>query len=112
MSEDNTANAQLVVIAIDAAIVLSAAFFGCWGYAIHEYGWFLGTAFGWIPSGIITALIVGVLWAAYIYIPANMPSLEFLTALVSITCGLASLTVVLGAIYWVTVFVIALFKNV
>jgi hypothetical protein len=31
-------------------------FFGCWIYAIATYGWFLGLAFGWVPSGIIALI--------------------------------------------------------
>lgn len=28
-----------------------------WGYAIYQYGWFLGLAFGWVPAGIIAAIV-------------------------------------------------------
>lgn|GEM_PF-2425804 len=27
--------------------------FGCWGYSIFHFGWFLGLALGWIPSAIV-----------------------------------------------------------
>ncbi len=41
------------VISIARVIFPLATFLGGWGYAIHEYGWFLGLAFGWIPSAIL-----------------------------------------------------------
>ena len=46
---------------IGAWITGGLTFVGCWIYAIAEWGWFLGIAFGWIPSAII-GVIVGVLW--------------------------------------------------
>lgn len=41
------------VIAIARVILPVVAFFGGWGYAINEYGWFLGLSLGWIPSAIL-----------------------------------------------------------
>lgn len=42
-------------------IVGVAAFFGCWGYAVATYGWFLGIGLGWLPS-LFIAVIAGVAW--------------------------------------------------
>ena len=39
-----------------SALVAIIVFFGCWVYAVAEAGWFLGLAFGWIPSVIIAAI--------------------------------------------------------
>ena len=47
--------------AIGYSITAFIIFIACWIYAIAAYGWFLGIAFGWIPSLIIAA-IVGALW--------------------------------------------------
>ena len=33
-------------------LVTFGVFFGCWYYAVTEYGWFLGGALGWIPSAM------------------------------------------------------------
>jgi hypothetical protein len=41
-------------------------FFGCWIYCIAAYGFFLGVGLGWLPSGIIAAIVgfaVMLLWA-------------------------------------------------
>ena len=46
-------------------IVGVLTFFGCWAYAVATYGWFLGLAFGWIPSAIIAAIagfLAGIFW--------------------------------------------------
>ena len=55
--EDNT---YLKIGVASGFIVGGLTFFGCWLYAIQSWGWFLGIAFGWLPSAII-AVIVGVL---------------------------------------------------
>lgn len=41
-----------------AGTVGVVAFFGCWIYAIATYGWFLGLAFGWIPSLMIATIAI------------------------------------------------------
>lgn len=43
------------------ALVGIPTFFGCWAYAVYEYGWFLGLGLGWLPS-IFIALAAGFLW--------------------------------------------------
>lgn len=50
---------------ITGLLVGIPTFFGCWIYAVVEYGWFLGLAFGWIPSLIIAYIagfVAGALW--------------------------------------------------
>lgn len=39
-------------------VVGLGTFLGCWGYAISSWGWFLGLAFGWVPSVIIAIIAV------------------------------------------------------
>jgi hypothetical protein len=39
-----------------AGLVAIVTFFSCWAYAIATWGWFLGLAFGWIPSLIIAGI--------------------------------------------------------
>jgi len=60
MAEDNSYAVGAGIVGVLVGIV---TFFGCWIYAIDTYGWFLGLAFGWIPSAII-AFIVGALAGA------------------------------------------------
>jgi hypothetical protein len=38
-------------------IVTVLTFFGCWGYAIALWGWFIGIGLGWIPA-LVFAVIV------------------------------------------------------
>lgn len=42
------------VLGIIAAIV---AFLGSWIYCVSEYGYLLGFGLGWLPSGILAAII-------------------------------------------------------
>jgi len=46
-----------ILLLIFRILLLAGIFFACWTYAVINYGWFIGIAFGWIPSGIITLLI-------------------------------------------------------
>jgi hypothetical protein len=55
-------------------IVTAVTFFGCWAYAIAEYGWFLGLALGWIPSLIIAGITL-------VIVQAISPALVILMAL-------------------------------
>ena len=45
-----------ILLLIFRFLLLAGIFFACWTYAVINYGWFIGIAFGWIPSGIITLL--------------------------------------------------------
>ncbi|OQB72579.1 MAG: hypothetical protein BWX92_03588 [Deltaproteobacteria bacterium ADurb.Bin135] len=45
-----------ILLLIFRYLLLAGIFFACWTYAVINYGWFIGLAFGWIPSGIITLL--------------------------------------------------------
>ncbi len=56
------------------------SFWACWIYAVFSFGWFLGIAFGWIPSLIIALIVVvggpfllffGLLFLAYLYLAQN-----------------------------------------
>lgn len=42
-------------------IVAALAFLPAWGYAIAQFGWFLGIAFGWIPAALFAG-VMGLLW--------------------------------------------------
>ncbi len=74
---------------------------GGWGYAIHEYGWFMGLAFGWIPASIIAAMILGVFWVVYFAIPKSAPNLIFVPTIVSFACRLGFVALIAYAVFWV-----------
>ena len=44
------------VSAILGAIVGLITFLWCWGYAISQWGWFIGLGVGWFPASIIAIL--------------------------------------------------------
>ena len=90
-----------------ALVVLT--FLACWGYAIHEYSWFLGIAFGWIPSAIIAAMFGGLCWWAFIYIPWNAPSLLFITLVVAIFVEIVAIVVIFSALFYFVMWVLQLF---
>lgn len=46
-------------------IVGIPTFLGCWGYAIAQYGFFLGAGLGWLPALAITAVTAG-LWPLWL----------------------------------------------
>lgn len=96
-------SAAWVVAAFDATLVILGAFLGLWGYAVHEYGWFLGLSLGWIPSAIFAAAVAGLTWLGYFYIPANVPALRFITVFVALANGIGALVIVLGLLYWLAV---------
>lgn len=68
-------------LALKGFAILTAiiTFLGCWGYAIATWGWFVGLAFGWIPSIIIAiiaaalspllliGIVIIILWQTYEY---------------------------------------------
>ena len=50
-------------------------FFGCWIYCISTYGFLLGVGLGWLPSGIVAAIVFPIAWAAW---PAVAIGIAFL----------------------------------
>jgi hypothetical protein len=60
LQEQRDRQAYLKIGTVLGILVGGLTFFGCWIYAIQSWGWFLGIAFGWVPSAII-AVIAGVL---------------------------------------------------
>jgi hypothetical protein len=62
-----------------AFLIGGGTFLACWGYAIAAYGWFLGLAFGWVPSAIIAVItvvlspliILGAIVVGFIYLANN-----------------------------------------
>jgi len=98
--DDDDGFDALMAFSLEGLLLVAVAFVACWVYAVHEYGWFLGLAFGWIPSAIIAAMLLGVFWVAYAYIPANAPSLKFVTLAVSCLAGLGTLAVIIALVYW------------
>lgn len=83
------------------------AFLLCWGYAIHEYGWYIGLAFGWIPSAIIAGMLFGLAWVLFFYIPTKAQPLLFLSrgaAILIKLCVWAFIFFALYGVYWVARF--------
>ena len=97
-------------IAHQALALVVLTFLACWGYAVNEYGWFLGMAFGWIPSAIIAAMLGGVCWWAFVYIPWESPGLLFLSIGVAIIVQLASFAILMGAVIWLGTWIWRLFQ--
>lgn len=47
------------------AVVALITFLGCWWYAISQWGFLLGVAFGWVVAAIIAAMagaLTALLW--------------------------------------------------
>ena len=82
-------------------LATSLAFLLCWGYAIHEYGWFIGLAFGWIPSAIIGIMLFGLTWVLFIYIPQKARPLLFLSRGAAILIKLCVWALIFFALYGV-----------
>lgn len=101
MPKAEVVEALAFVGTVTAIVVTAITLFGGWGYAIHEYGWFLGLAFGWIPSAIIAAMVFGVLWLLFIIIPEKAPSLVFVSCAAVIACDLALLASFIFVGFWV-----------
>jgi hypothetical protein len=61
---DASTLAESICTFVGGAVFL-VTFLASWGYAIAEYGWFLGLGIGWFPAGVIAlfaALLLGLLW--------------------------------------------------
>jgi hypothetical protein len=46
-------------------IIMVISFLGCWIYCIATYGFLLGVGFGWVPSLIVTYLVVALLLSPF-----------------------------------------------
>ena len=87
-------------VANQALALVVLTFLACWGYAVNEYGWFLGIAFGWIPSAIIAAMLGALCWWAFVYIPWNTPSLLFVTLVVAILVEIVVCAIIFGGLFY------------
>jgi len=67
-NHDEINTSILVAYGLGGGVSAISTFLFCWWYATYKYDWFLGIAFGWVPSAIIAAL-AGFLWP-FIVIPA------------------------------------------
>ena len=96
-------------IAYQALALVVLAFLACWGYAVNEYGWFLGMAFGWIPSAIIAGMFGSLCWWAFIHIPWNTPSLILITVLVAVLVEIVTAILFFGGLFFFTMWFLRLF---
>lgn len=95
-------------IAYQALALVALTFLACWGYTVNEYGWFLGAAFGWIPSAIIAGMLGTLCWLAFVHVPWNTPSLLFITLLVAILVEIVTAVLVFGCLFFLATWVLRL----
>lgn len=64
-SDGLTDSSGLISYIVLSGLIFLVSLFWGWIYAIEQYGFFLGFAFGWIPAAII-GLLLGIGWPIWL----------------------------------------------